>query len=127
MKISEVLDRVQQLKPNTIGDDIIRSFIEECDRKVYTEIVAKDYPNEGEIIQPENERYPFGGKDVELLAKDEYASLYLYYAMAQIDFLNSEYERYNNETIRFNNEFEAFSAWYTSTHKSKMPSKLKVE
>lgn len=113
MTVNEAIDRVNSLKDNAFDDEIIKSFIEECDKRIYREVI--DTHENSEAIKPYEERYPLQGDD-ELLADDAYTQFYVFYAICQIDAFNGEYDRYNNNMILFNTHLSDFKAYYNRTH-----------
>ncbi len=113
MTVNEAIDKVNSLKDNAFDDEIIKGFIEECDKRIYREVI--DTHENSEPIASYKERYPLHGDD-ELLADDAYTQFYIFYAICQIDAFNAEYDRYNNNMILFNTHLSDFKAYYNRTH-----------
>lgn len=63
------------------------------------------------------ERFPEDG-DMPLLVEPPYGRLYELYLMAQIDFLNREYDNYNNSVTAFN---AALDEWRQKYHRDHRP------
>ena len=116
MIVNEAIDRVNALKDNAFDDEIIKGFIEECDKRIYREVI--DTHEKSEEIKPYEERYPLQGTD-KLLADDAYTQFYIFYAICQIDAFNGEYDRYNNNMILYNTHLSDFKSYYNRTHMPK--------
>lgn len=115
MKLSEAIEKVNALKAHSFDDEIIKDFIEDCDKRLYREVIET---HEQSNIQPYEERYPLGNT-VELLADDAYTQLYVFYAISQIDAFNGEYDRYNNNMILYNTALSDYKQYYNRTHTPK--------
>lgn len=113
MTVNEAIERVNMLKDNSYDDAVIKSFIEDCDKRIYKEVI-NTHKNNGSI-KPYEERYPLSGED-ELLADDAYTQFYIFYAICQIDVFNGEYDRYTNNMILYNSHLSDFKAYYNRTH-----------
>lgn len=50
--------------------------------------------------------------DVDLLIPEPYSNLYAEWILAQMNYLDKQYEDYNNDVVVFNNNFKAFANWY---------------
>ena len=115
MKVNEAIEKLNRLSAEQYDSKDVQGFIEECDRKLYREIVQRF--KGGEEYGAYEERYPLEGEDT-LIAEDTYAMLYVWYALCQIYFLNAELERYTNAMIRYNQEYEEFKNYYGRTHRA---------
>ena len=113
MTVNEAIERVNMLKDNGYDDSVIKGFIEDCDKRIYKEVI-NTHKNNGSI-KPYEERYPLSGED-ELLADDAYTQFYIFYAICQIDVFNGEYDRYTNNMILYNSHLSDFKAYYNWTH-----------
>lgn len=113
MTVNEAIERVNMLKDNGYDDSVIKGFIEDCDKRIYKEVINTHKNNDS--IKPYEERYPLSGED-ELLADDAYTQFYIFYAICQIDVFNGEYDRYTNNMILYNSHLSDFKAYYNRTH-----------
>lgn len=112
MTVNECIDRANQLKDHAYDSDVVKGFCEDCDKKLYREIV--------EVFSDESygtyeDRYPLSGDD-EIIADDAYGILYVYYIIAQIDFFNGEIDRYTNDMIMFNTALDEYKNYYHRNH-----------
>ena len=112
MTINQAIEKVNKLKDNAFDDEIIKGFLEDCDRRVYREIIETHEDNKFDY----DTRYPLKG-DAQLLAEDGYNDFYTFYAIYQIDVFTGEIERYTNNMILFNTKFDEFSSFYNRRHK----------
>nr|DAT56708.1 MAG TPA: hypothetical protein [Caudoviricetes sp.] len=114
MKIKEIIERVNALKDHAYDDETIKSFIEDCDKRIYREIIETH--EQKEPVKPYLLRYPLDADD-ELLADDAYCQLYTFYALSQIDIFNGEIDRYTNNMICYNSALSDFKAYYNRTNR----------
>lgn len=101
--INKVIERVDAVKPNAYGEEDKTRWINQLDGMVQRIVMQKD-----EAVQYS---YP-DDMDKELLIPFPFEDTYVFYVMAQIDFLNREYDNYNNAMTMFNNAFEDFKKAY---------------
>lgn len=121
MKISEILSRVENLKPNDFDESQKIAWLSTLDSQIKTEVI--DTYEGAESIE-------FSGydentsKETQLLVSAPYDEMYEYYLCAKIDYYNGEFSKYNTNMTLFNNVFSNFKAHYARTHKSKGVSKI---
>lgn len=121
MKISEILSRVENLKPNDFDESQKIAWLSTLDLQIKTEII--DTYEGAESIE-------FSGydentsKETQLLVSAPYDEMYEYYLCAKINYYNGEIKKYNTDMTMFNNVFSQFRAHYARTHKSKGVSKI---
>ena len=103
MTTNEAIERVARLKPNAVRDGDIADWILDLNGRLLTElhIEQEDAPR----IWPED-------GDKELLATEPYAELYVFYAVAMIEFYQREYSNYNNTIVMFNDRMADYRRWY---------------
>ena len=112
MTIREFIYKCDMLRPKAIDDMEKVEWLEELDRNLYTEFFSKfttkqDFTEYGDDT------------GATLLVNDAFASVYVYYVLAQIDFHLAEIARYNNDMLMFNQTLDAFERHYTRTHSGK--------
>lgn len=116
MTISEVINRIDALKPNayTIGEKI--AWLSEIEGKIKKEIVDT-HEGAGET--------EFNGYDdstpltTSLIAKAPYDDVYTHYICAQIDYTNGEFKKYENSMGMFNAAYSTFERAYNREHMPK--------
>ena len=115
MTIIEAINKADNVKFNTIGQDQKISWLSKLDSMVKTQIIDT---HEG------GERVSFTGYNADtdlhtqLLIPAAFDEVYLRWMEAQIDYSNGEIDKYNISITMFNTEFEAFATWY---HRNHMP------
>ena len=113
MTIAEVISKVDSLKPNTYTPEDKVEWLSSLDARVKTQIID---------AHESTEPVDFHGYDslldqnTELLVPAPYDEMYLRWLEAQIDYHNSDDDRYNNAIILFNNAYEGYKKHYTRTH-----------
>lgn len=108
MTVSEVLNMVDDIKPNAFSDDAKVAWLNEVEGMVQTEVFL--WAPE-EIITYTCEE----NKDTPLLVEPPHDKLYWPYLSAMIDFANGEYNKYQNTMQLFNSSFKEFMRWF-ATH-----------
>ena len=104
MTITQLINKVQEEKPNSFTDVKLLSFINEIEVEVAKEM---RYSYE-DIPQYENTAED---KAKELLAKAPYDRLYVSYLKSQIDYANEEYASYQLNAEQHVQDFADFSNW----------------
>lgn len=110
MKLGEILDFVDGIKPNPYTEEQKVLWINACEGMVQTrvflmapaEIVTYSWPKDKETI---------------LLVDPPHDKLYLSYLYAMIDFANGEYAKYQNSMQMFNAEFSEFMRWFAGAYR----------
>lgn len=116
MKIMEVLNRIDEVKPNSYSQSEKVKWLSALDGIVKTEIIDT---HEGGTEEA------FKGYDVDtdlnkdLLIRFPYDDIYLRWLEMQIDYANGEYGKYNNSITMYNTAYLAYEKFYNRTHKPK--------
>lgn len=110
MKLHEVIERVDEIKPNAFSNDVKTAWVNECEGMVQTEVLlfasAQVFTYDWEKDQ-----------DTELLVAPPHDKLYWAYLAAMIDFANGEYNKYQNTMQMFNSSFGEFMRWFADTYR----------
>lgn len=121
MTIMEVLNRIDELKPNSYSTSEKIRWLSTLDGLVKTRVI--DTHEGGESVR-------FNGYtedinlDTVLLIEDLYADVYIKWLETQIDYANGEYGKYNNTAMAFNSAFTEYTNYYNRTH---MPKGTKIK
>lgn len=107
MKMGEVYDYVQNVKPNVYDDDTTYAWLNTVDGIIAREVMGEDKESYDISVNPE---------DIVLLVPHPYDDIYSLYVSAMIDFHNREYEEYNNTVLLFKERLEQYKAWYIRNH-----------
>lgn len=139
MTLREVIDRIDDLKPNTYEETHKVRWISELDARIYNDVFltheGNPYTREKPVEEEENEdvidftkkeeepkiylELPYTveyAAEITLLAEFPHDELYVAYLEAKIDEYNQETARYNNSSAKFNNLYMDYCAWYNRTH-----------
>lgn len=104
MKISELIQKVQEEKPNTFTDEKVLTFVNE---------VEADVSEQLRLIEPK--QYTSDDMETELLVPSPYDRLYVSYLKAQIDYANEEYDSYQNNAAQHVQDFRDYVDWVIRT------------
>ena len=113
MTISEVISKVDALKPNTYAKEDKVAWLSSLDARVKTQII--DAHQSCDCFQFYGYDHEFD-QDTELLVPAPYDEMYLRWLEAMIDYHNSEEDSYNNAIVLFNNAYEGYKKHYTRTN-----------
>ena len=128
MRISDVLARVDELKPSQFDDNTKIDWLSELDGRIFHTVimthvhelikqtVVDEETGEEKIIEVEPTFKPYSSENEELILDDIYADVYRHWLYAMMDYANGETERYQNSMIMFNSKFQEYKDWYNSTH-----------
>lgn len=122
MTIQQVLDHVDEMKPNSMSDKLKIAWLNEIEGLLHQEILMKHEHTEEEAIAPHYDDNTDRG--TELIVPTVYAELYTYWIMSKIDMQNMEIDKYNNDRAMFNSSYETFSDYWTREH---MPIQVRRE
>lgn len=98
MKVRNVLDQVNEVKPNTFSDARLMDFLNEAEAMIWTEVLDNDPANYRTLTLPSD-------NETDLIANPPYSKLYGAYIQAMIDFQNEESISYQNNMAMFNSVF----------------------
>ena len=110
MTLSEVMTRVDEIKPNAFSNEVKTSWMNEVEGMVQTEVFLF---NHVDVVQYSYEE----DKDKTLLVAPPHDKLYAPYLEARIDYANGEYNKYQNTMQLFNQFYGEFMRWYADTYR----------
>ena len=105
MNLKQIIDMVDDIKPNAFSAETKTGWINECEGLVQTEVF---------LLAPEEViAYSYeADKNKEMLVGGPHNKIYWTYLTALIDFANGEYNKYQNTMQLFNNYFGEYMRWY---------------
>lgn len=103
MTIQQLIDKVQEEKPNSFSNAKIVSFINDIEAKV------------AEQLQVHLPVYTTSDMSEVLLAPRPYDTLYVSYVKAMIDYANEEYVSYQLNAEQHESDFDDLIDWIVST------------
>lgn len=116
MTVKEILDLVDETKPNAYSEGVKINWLNTLDGRVFIEVIKLREVKEDKIIT-EFVPYKEGiDEDKQLLITEPFTDVYVYYMGAMIDYTNGETDRYINSMVMFNSIYDDFAAWYRRSH-----------
>lgn len=106
MTLQEVIDFVDDIKPNAFSTKVKVRWLEELDSHIAAEVLVMN------PIDLENVKYSEDDLSMELLVKKPYDDIYPMWLGAKIDFANGEYEKYQNSMMQYNQHYGSFVCWF---------------
>lgn len=115
MTIREILDEVDELKPNQITSQMKTKWLSDLDARIFSDVIQTHEKDEGtrEAFTPYNQN---GNGEEELLIPDEYGEIYRWYLEMQIDLAARELARYENSMTLFNVRLAEYKRKYNRDH-----------
>lgn len=107
MKISEALQRIDALYPNSFSEEDKLRWLSNLDWTIKVEII--DIRSTHSVYSGYNADTDM---ETELLAPAPYDDMYIYWMQAMIDWNNQELASYNNSISRFNEVYAKYRNWY---------------
>lgn len=123
MTLNEAITKADNLKPNQYKYPEKVSWISDVDGMIYNELVKHRESDELVEWSPYTDETDVS---TELLAKEPFAELYIFYIHAKVDYFNGEFTRYANNMQSFNDKYQAFTNNYVRTHMPLGVKKFKV-
>lgn len=106
MTLREVIEFVDDVKPNAFPVKVKVKWLEQLDRHIAAEVLVWNPADLKKLSYSEDET------DVELLADPPYDDIYAMWLEAQIDLANGEYNKYQNTMQVYNAYYGSFVVWY---------------
>lgn len=110
MTVQELIDYVDEIRPNSYGNKTKTVWINEIEGAVQTEIMGI-YPADITHYDAEDDL------DTDLLVGAPHAKLYAWYLVAMMDLVSMGGEAYENSYRIFNNFWGEYARWYLRTHR----------
>ena len=110
MTLAQLIERVDEGKPNAFSNDTKTAWVNEVEGMVQTQVF---------LFAPETIiSYAYeADKNTELLVNPPHDKLYAPYLEAKIDYANGEYEKYNNSMQMFNSFWSEFCRWFALVYR----------
>lgn len=110
MTLKEVIDMVDDIKPNAFDENTKTMWINEVEGYVQTEVMLLSID---EIVQ-----YDWAtDKNHELLVEPPHSKIYWTYLTAMIDFANGEYNKYQNTKQMYDTFMGEFMRWFARVYR----------
>lgn len=106
-KIRDIIQLVDELKPNAFSEEAKLKWIAELDGKVAANVMLLSI---GDIRQMDYS-YP-EAMEHETLVEFPHDSMYQHWLEAKIDYANGEYNKYQNSMEQFNAHYGDFVRWF---------------
>lgn len=121
MKINEIIEYVDNIKPNHYSQEMKVSWLSDLDSMIKKEIIDTHEGAEKVNFEKYTVQTPLTTK---LLVEEPYSTIYRFYLEAQIDLANGEIDKYNNSVILYNNELEKFKNYH---NRNNMPLQTNIK
>lgn len=118
MKVREVLDQVNEVKPNVFSDARLMDFLNEIESMIWNEVLDKDPAEYKSLSVPDD-------YEADLIALPPHSKVYGSYIQAMIDFQNEESVSYQNNMAMFNSVFLDYKKYMQRTDSAANKSKFR--
>ena len=109
--IQEIIERVDERKPNAFSQKAKMAWIAELDGKIAVDVMLMNIND----VRRFNYAYP-DNLSSEPLIEFPHDSIYDLWLGAKIDFENGEYTKYQNSMEQYNAHYNNFVHWFASTY-----------
>lgn len=109
--IQEIIERVDEKKPNAFSQKTKMTWIAELDGKLATDVFLMHITE----VRQLQYRHPEDLKS-EPIVGFPHDTIYDLWLGAKIDFENGEYDKYQNSMEMFNAHYGSFVRWFASTY-----------
>ena len=116
MKIIEAISKIDDLKHNTYSQSDKIGWLSRLDAMAKSLVIDTHEGGEGVVFSGYDENTDI---HTEMLIPAPFDDVYLRWLEAQIDYANSEYEKYNNSAEAYNTVWQAYQNHYNRTHMPK--------
>ena len=110
-KISDIIQLVDDMKPNAYTERTKLGWIAELDGKVAANVMLMSIAD----IRQMNYSYP-EALNFETLVEFPHDGMYQHWLEAKIDYANGEYNKYQNSMEQFNAHYGDFVRWFTRSY-----------
>ena len=114
MKALDTIERVDLLEPNDYSPEQKLHWLSTLDGKIFREILETHEGAETDTLPA----YVGGGEEL-IIGAPYGEDVYYYYLQAMIAAENSETQRYNKRMTLFNAAYQAWTDYYSRTHRPK--------
>ena len=117
MKAVAMIEQYNMERPNSIEDSVKLEFLRKCEANIIDSVILLYDPLVGERTEEEWTEYlDEFGYDSDLICKEPYDDIYIYWLDQRIALNNNDKARYNNSSRLFDNMFLAFKQKYNREH-----------
>ena len=114
MKAMDIIERVDLLEPNDYSPEQKLHWLSTLDGKIFREILETHEGAETDTLPA----YVGGGEEL-IIGAPYGEDVYYHYLQARIAAENSETQRYNKRMTLFNAAYQAWTDYYSRTHRPK--------
>lgn len=126
MKITEIIGRVDNLRPNQVEDSIKREWLSNLELMLINEVIithevpvwVSDHDVYKKYLETEGRKQLFDdSQDGEMIIPEPYGKdVYYWWLVAQIDLIEGNTERYATDYQMYNNACLTYKDWYNRTY-----------
>ncbi len=109
MVVRNVIDHVNEVKPNAFSDARLMDFLNEIESMVWEEVLDEDPMEYRTLKLPDD-------YETELTAPSPYSKIYASYIQAMIDYQNEESVAYQNDMAMFNSVYLDYKKYMQRTN-----------
>ena len=124
MIVAGMIEQFNMERPNSVEDFVKKDWLRKCEANILESVIYLREPKEGERTREEWQEYlDTFDYDTELILKEPYDDLYIYFLDQRIGLNNGDTKRYNIASRLFDNAFLTFQQKYNREHLPKQTNK----
>ena len=117
MTVAGMLEQYNLERPNSVEDSVKKEFLRKCEANIIDSVILLYEPGIGERTAEEWQEYlDTFGYDTELILKEPYDDIYVYWVDQRISLNNNDKARYNAASRLFDNMLLSFKQKYNREH-----------
>jgi len=117
MTVASMIEQFNTERPNSVEDNMKMEWLRKCDANLIDQVILLREVEEGERTPEEWQEYlDTYDFDTELILKEPYDDLYIYFLDARMSLNNNDKVRYNVATNLFNNALLTWKQKYNREH-----------
>ena len=117
MTVAGMIEQINIERPNSVEDSLKMDWLRKCEANLLDAVILLRVPLEGERTPEEWQEYlDTFNYDSELILKEPYDDLYIYYIDQRMGLNNNDMKRYNVASRLFDNLFLSYQQKYNREH-----------
>lgn len=117
MTVAGMIEQFNMERPNQVEDSVKMSWLRKCEANILDTIIFLRIPKDDEPTRDEWNKYLEDfDYDSEMILKEPYDDLYIYFLDQRVAMNNNDTKRYNVASRMFDNAFLAYQQKYNREH-----------
>ena len=120
----DIINAVDEIRPNSIEIDQKVKWLARCDGMIWDHLIKTH--EGGRHVHPFRGEEESDAEYVQLMIPEPHRAIYDYYLMAQIDLTNGDTARYDNDMILYNDALGKFAREWHREHMPRAQPRMRI-